>query len=179
MNFAERFKNKASFIGKQGIIDVEGSAAVSKPLESQVYGNYKKNPLEPQIYEEKYQKKGFDSQVYEDYQKKPFESQNIIEKYSNIDIKSKDSYTPSIAKQYETLSNLNPIKSSEPFDRKQPQSAKPFRPTEIPPRNELKTSQKSKIEDYKPYTLQDYLIIKSDKYYELGGLGPSNIGSEE
>jgi hypothetical protein len=33
--------------------------------------------------------------------------------------------------------------------------------------------------DYVPYTLKDYKTIKPKTYYLLGGLGPSNIGSED
>jgi hypothetical protein len=33
--------------------------------------------------------------------------------------------------------------------------------------------------DWKPYTVKDYRKIKPDTYYELGGLGAFNIGSED
>ena len=67
----------------------------------------------------------------------------------------------------------------EPFNRIQAHSAKPFRNTDIQ-RKEIRTRQENKlIQEYKPYTLKDYQIIKTDKYYELGGLGPANIGTEE
>lgn len=32
---------------------------------------------------------------------------------------------------------------------------------------------------FKPYTLSDYKAIKPDKYYELGGLGQINVGTED
>lgn len=36
-----------------------------------------------------------------------------------------------------------------------------------------------KKQGFKPYTLKDYAGIRSSKYYELGGLGPSYLGSIE
>ena len=68
----------------------------------------------------------------------------------------------------------------ESFGRKQTHSAKPIRDYDNEKRSIIKTSQGLKaIEEYKPYTLNDYKIIKSEKYYELGGLGPSNVGTDD
>lgn len=36
-----------------------------------------------------------------------------------------------------------------------------------------------KFTEFRPYTLQDYQSIKPSNYYTLGGLGPSNIGTED
>lgn len=33
--------------------------------------------------------------------------------------------------------------------------------------------------EFKPYTIQDYANIKLKNYYELGGLGPVSIGTED
>ena len=33
--------------------------------------------------------------------------------------------------------------------------------------------------DFVPYTITDYSFIKPNKYYELGGLGPSSIGTDD
>jgi hypothetical protein len=33
--------------------------------------------------------------------------------------------------------------------------------------------------EYKPYTLKDYQSIRQERYFRLGGLGPSNVGSED
>jgi hypothetical protein len=38
---------------------------------------------------------------------------------------------------------------------------------------------KPKTVDYTPYTLRDYREIKPKAYYQLGGLGPYNLGSED
>jgi hypothetical protein len=60
--------------------------------------------------------------------------------------------------------------------RKQTHSAKPVRNLD------LKDSGKASnvfTEDFQPYSLKDYQNIKSEKYYQLGGLGPSLVGTEE
>ena len=38
---------------------------------------------------------------------------------------------------------------------------------------------KPKTVDFVPYTLNDYNVIKPKVYYQLGGLGPYNVGSKE
>jgi hypothetical protein len=73
--------------------------------------------------------------------------------------------------------NNNPADS---FPRKQTQSAKPFRNLIREEKKSVKTSgYLPPVEEFKPYTLRDYQNIKPEKYYELGGLGPSTIGSEQ
>ena len=38
---------------------------------------------------------------------------------------------------------------------------------------------KQKVTEFVPYTIRDYNFIKINKYYELGGLGSSTIGTED
>lgn len=38
---------------------------------------------------------------------------------------------------------------------------------------------KKEMKDFKPYTIKDYNNIKPKVYYQLGGLGPGNVGSDE
>ena len=38
---------------------------------------------------------------------------------------------------------------------------------------------KPKTVGFKPYSLQDYDLIKHEKYYVLGGVGPSYVGTED
>ena len=40
-------------------------------------------------------------------------------------------------------------------------------------------SRSIKGKDYKPYTIKDYAGIKSERYYQLGGLGPSYVGTNK
>lgn len=64
--------------------------------------------------------------------------------------------------------------------RKQTHSAKPFRSQiSTPTTNPIKNQNITHTEDFIPYTLKDYQAIKSEKYYQLGGLGPSNVGTDE
>ena len=65
--------------------------------------------------------------------------------------------------------------------RKQTRSAKPIRNIKIT-QSDSKESFKPApgySNDFKPYNLNDYRNIKSEKYYQLGGLGPSFVGTEE
>ena len=43
----------------------------------------------------------------------------------------------------------------------------------------LNQSYDKKISDFTPYTLEDYYSIKHKTYYQLGGLGPSSVGTNE
>ncbi|OMJ84732.1 hypothetical protein SteCoe_14123 [Stentor coeruleus] len=142
--FQERFKNRVNFIGKQGNIDLTGSAGIQKPLNSQIFHS-----------------------SYQPVNDIP-EVSKVLERYSTT--------------TYEIPSCPSPIgiieSSSQSY--KQPQSANPYKIIEKRGHSNIYTKQYSKaIGEYKPYTLQDYQNIKSNKYYELGGLGPSNIGSED
>jgi hypothetical protein len=38
---------------------------------------------------------------------------------------------------------------------------------------------KKEMKEFKPYTIKDYYSIKPKTYYQLGGLGPSNVGSDD
>ena len=153
LSFQERFKNKANLMGKQGSIDVEGSTAISKPLNSQLFS------VNPPLQSKEKQVKQADKPIF--IPKRPQETASSFDKVEAI--------------------SPRPSRHPEPFKRKQTHSAKPFRNIEAPlSRNDIKTSQGEKfIEEYKPYTLKDYQIIKTDKYFELGGLGPSNLGTED
>jgi hypothetical protein len=65
--------------------------------------------------------------------------------------------------------------------RKQARSAKPIRNIKIS-QSDSKESFKPApgySDEFKPYNLKDYQCIKSEKYYQLGGLGPSYVGTEE
>lgn len=142
--FQERFKNRVNFIGKQGNIDITGSAGIQKPLNSQIFHS-----------------------SYQPVNDLP-EVSKVLERYSTT--------------TYEIPTCTSPIeiKESSSQPHKPPQSANPCKIIEKKGRSDLYIKQCTKtISEYKPYTLQDYQNIKSDKYYELGRLGPSNIGSED
>ena len=112
---------------------------------------------------------------------KPLESQVfdiITKKHPILDV-TPDSHHSQNIKGIKQPSS-KPSIQSEPIGRKQAQSAKPFRNTEDIPRTDAKLTKSRKIpNEFIPYTLKDYQIIKTNKYYELGGLGPSSIGTDE
>lgn len=70
-------------------------------------------------------------------------------------------------------------KIADPIPRKQAHSAKPFRNVLIEDQQKPSSSFLPPVEEFKPYTLKDYQNIKPSQYYELGGLGPSSIGSDQ
>ena len=82
-------------------------------------------------------------------------------------------------------SKLKPDTALEPEPkkqqiRKQTHSAKPFRDQKQHIKSVASPSQNTTYsEDFVPYTIKDYQAIKSEKYYKLGGLGPSNIGTDD
>lgn len=148
--FQERFKNRVNFLGKQGVMDLGDSNVIQKPNNNQVYDfSYETFKSTPTI---KTNYQNFPSSSYE------IESQ-------------KDPY----------ISKPKPSQSQSQ-NRKQTLSARPYKNIESQnqTRSNVKTQKGQKtFDDYKPYTLQDYQNIKSDKYYELGGLGASNVGTDD
>ena len=146
LSFQERFKNKSSFIGKQGGINIEETVSISKPKRSQLF---------------------------------------IEEQYSKFKELNPPDFlvAPATLSSVESSVQLTPRPARDPPPpplRGQAQSANAYRYVEVLPRNDIKTSQGCKIiPSFKPYTYIDYQNIKSHKYYELGGLGPSTIGNDD
>ena len=154
--FHERFKDRKNIIGKEGIIDTKFSVAVSKPLESQVFQVPAYKPQETYV--------------------------------SDFDTKSAYSYAPStytpdfkLPMTNNTVDRFVPGNRQGKTDqtRKQAQSAKPIRNLVPVGRSIMRSSDQKLAEDFKPYTLKDYQSIRNEKYYELGGLGPSYVGTED
>lgn len=160
-------------MGKQGTIEVAGSSEVVKPLSSQVFlSNFAEKP--------RFEGGNSPGTVYS-YEKPRFEGKIQQETaYSFEKPKFEGKKPQETAYSYEKNENPRQARQPDPFSRKQTHSAKPYRNLEVLKREEIKTSQGVKYpEDYTPYTLKDYQVIKNDKYYELGGLGPSNLGTDE
>ena len=154
--FHERFKDRKNIIGKEGFIDTKFSVAVSKPLESQVFHVPAYKPQETYV--------------------------------SDFDSKSAYSYAPSsYSPEYKLPLTNNTVDKFSPSNRqskpeqirKQTQSAKPIRNLVPVGRSIMKSSDTKLADDFKPYTLKDYQSIRNEKYYELGGLGPSYVGTED
>ena len=145
LSFQERFRNKSSFMGKQGGLNIEDSTSISKPQKNQLF---------------------------------------IEEQYSKFkELNPPDGLAvPVIPNELRKPAKLTPrpARNPPPLVRDQTQSANPYRNIEVIPRDDIKTSQGSKpIPSFKPYTFKDYQNIRSHKYYELGGLGPAQIGNDD
>lgn len=158
LSFQERFKNRMNIIGKLGEIDISTSEAILKPLPSQVFSS---GPL---------------PKLQDSY------SSSFLPTPLNARTPSLKSAAPRV--------NLDPLRQNgleilktpriKNFDysmRKQTLSAAPLKNLVALKNNEI--FQENRKNNFKPYTLKDYQNIKTDKYYELGGLGPANIGTED
>lgn len=75
------------------------------------------------------------------------------------------------------------LKKSDSPPRKQAQSAKPFRAlmqdSQLLASIERPAQVSLPPKEFTPYTYKDYQALKNPQYYQLGGLGPSNVGSDE
>ena len=75
----------------------------------------------------------------------------------------------------------NLMKSEPP--RKQAQSAKPFRPlmqdSQLLASIERPVRASMPLKEFVPYTYKDYQALNNPQYYQLGGLGPSHVGTNE
>lgn len=154
--FHERFKDRKNIIGKEGIIDIKNSAAIARPLENQVFTAPSYKPQATYISD--------------------FETNSV---YSY----APSTYTPDfkLPVTNNTVDKFQPasrINKQEP-PRKQTHSAKPIRNLVPVGRSIMKSTEQRLTEEFRPYTLKDYQSIRNEKYYELGGLGPSYIGTDD
>jgi hypothetical protein len=114
-----------------------------------------------------------DSQLFKEETKSSFRSQEPSELLRRSYILPSPTIT----------SSPKMIKKSDSPPRKQAQSAKPFRlpMQESHVLSSIKRPDESSLrsKEFTPYTYKDYESIKSSKYYQLGGLGPSTVGTDE
>jgi hypothetical protein len=88
---------------------------------------------------------------------------------------------PSLPSFYDQLSkeklpsSASP-KKKNPSPRRQHSQAPPL--SLIAPLGDS-SPQITRTNEFKPYTLQDYYLIKPGKYYQLGGLGSPTIGTDD
>jgi len=159
ISFQERFKNRTAIVSNNGALPINPNSAVSKPLSNQVHGNVLK-----------------------------YTGSNVIKSSlgSQIGIlnHSESSFYGSEVKAMSEVPRMNIVKvvndKTKSPKRQQNQSAMPMRKKSNSSLDgsEIINKSCSKI-DYKPYSLKDYDTIKPKTYYLLGGLGPSNIGTED
>lgn len=194
-NFIERFKDKVSTINKLGEVNFELLQAVNKPnasvnpktsmkkLASNVIrATYFSDPSSPTY------KKYINSKRIEDHSFYA-SSEPKTEPISNKQKKAlKGSYYGSkIASSEPILGGLS--KKSQRFSIS-PSNPKKIQQSMYSTQVNLNKTDKIQVSlspdmnhrkdfSFIPYTIDDYRLIKSDNYYELGGLGAYNIGTEE
>lgn len=161
--FQERFKNRSAVISQDGSIQINPETAILKPTESQLHSTVIKSSASYIL----------TSGVHSPVPKAMLRS-------------SENSFYGSDSVAYtEPIGSLNSHKYRESSEkspkRLQYQSADPLRKKAVSTIESLGSKNKSYIKstDFKPYTLKDYKVIKPKDYYQLGGLGPSNIGTDE
>lgn len=162
-SFIERFKYKSSSLSPSGELITLPDRAAQKPSKLQLHSsliqsaNHILNPIQP-----------------------------ISRNSSNI-----HSTKPSVSSdqpllQYPKIKSslLNPNSISPKLEkRKKNASTTPIMPindlANEPKNKPINLSHDSKVKDFTPYTIKDYYSIKPKNYYQLGGLGPANVGTED
>lgn len=147
--FKERFKSKSSLISHDGSLIISPDLHISKPLRHQVHTPIIKSSSKSILSFDELSKT---PQPTRSYRHKLFYNSPSI--HTNKSVKSK--HTRRIKNN-----SIIPLESKE-LDIKKSSSNTPI-----------------KRMRYTPYTLNDYNNIKSQKYYRLGGLGPSTIGTND
>ena len=162
-NFQERFKNRYSTISQDGAISINPERAIIKPSPSQLHSTVIKTSANSII----------NSGVISPAQKYSLQNSDYSF-YGSASV----AYTEPAALRFST--NLDEP-SNEIVKRANNQSALPLRNKDSQSLTKEEFSNKTfqKNIQYKPYTLKDYNIIKPTNYYQLGGLGPSNIGTDD
>lgn len=152
LSFADRFKNKSSTLTNTALLSINPDFAVCKPLESQVHGSAIGSPT---CFH------NLQTQYREDSSFRP-----------SIQI----SRTPN-----HQITPLGKVFFNQNDDLHQSESRKsPVTPLT---RSRISASPSSfnkslNRSQFKPYTINDYLKLKPNKYYKLGGLG-ANIGGDD
>lgn len=162
-SFVERFKNKSTLISSSGEISVLPDRAAQKPSKLQLHSsliqsaNHILNPIQ--------QVSSNSSNVHST---KPSVSSDIVEAiYPKVksSLLAPNAVSPKLEKRKKNVSTT-PILALN--DLSNDTKTKP-----------VNVSYESKIKEFVPYTIRDYYSIKPKNYYQLGGLGPANVGSEE
>lgn len=159
ISFQERFKNRTAIVSNNGILAVDPGSVIIKPNYNQVHDNVLK-----------------------------YTGSNVIKSTTGSPLAvinhSESAFYASSGKAMSEVPRkkiLNvKIENNKSPKRQQNQSAVPMRKKSHSSLDGVEIINKSysKI-DYKPYSLKDYDTIKPKTYYILGGLGPSNIGTED
>lgn len=163
-SFVARFKNKSTTISVNGELQVNPDRAVLRPSEFQLHSSI----INSANFILKTNSANVSSQEIVSHSSKPSNCENFAEnnypqvKSSIIPTKSN---SPSLAKRKKNASTT-------------PVIAKDDLANEVTAKG-INKSYDKKSKDFTPYTLRDYYSIKPKSYYELGGLGPVNLGTED
>ena len=162
-NFQERFKNKVSSISADGIFEINPDRIASKPSGSQLHSTVIRSSahqiINPMV-----------SPIPKSYLH--YSSDNSF--YGSASVAYTDPVSSVQPNGFHENHNIPPKKVHH-------QSAAPMRTKDgySTHNKELANRSHQSFIDFKPYTLKDYQVIKPKNYYELGGLGPSSIGTQE
>jgi Jhy protein len=161
-NFQDRFKNKSSTISATGAIFIDPHRSVMKATDSQLHKVIQSS------------------------------GSSIVNPSSPVPVSHYSSHKPKLSlnaaqSEYEmpyTHSSVIPPSSNSPkfVKRSQNQSATPIVSKPIinsSDSQDMNKSYEKKSREFVPYTIKDYYIIKPKTYYQLGGLGPANIGTND
>ena len=162
-NFAERFKNKSSTLSLSGMLAVNPDRAVSKAVDSQLHSTIIKSSAEFLLKKVVFPQAGSVSEFNSSNPSIKLPQNEHPHVQSSFLPMSSDS--PKLVKR--KLIPITPILSKNPEKLKE--SVKGLN----------KSYDRKETRDFTPYTLKDYYSIKPKTYYQLGGLGPSNVGTED
>ena len=163
-SFVARFRNKSSIISMNGEMQVNPDRAVMRPSEFQLHSSI----INSANFILKSNSTNVSSQEIVSRSSKPSNYENFAEnnypqvKSSMIATKS---HSPSLLKRKKNASTT-PIIAKDDLANEAPAKG-------------ISKSYDKKSKDFIPYTLRDYYSMKPNNYYKLGGLGPSNLGSED
>lgn len=190
--FIERFKDKVTTMNRLGEFEVDASRAINKPMVPQksimqisasniIKGSYSSSVSPNNEYPVFSRPIKLQTNAEHSFYSPPSEAAT-----EPRDLNPKNSYyaNPTEKKANGYSAHQSPRTSEPPQKPKKIASAQPMRKTHENLRSTESDTisvgySRRRLADFTPYTLKDYKLIKSEKYYELGGLGAYNIGTEE
>jgi hypothetical protein len=159
-SFQERFKNRATVMSHDGFIEVNPASAISKPVTSQVHNSVFKASASTII---KSKVLSPDPISYLHSSDNSFYGSESVAYTEPVPSKQPQQFTGKV-KISQTRNIFQTDKAKE---------------AEKKPEINSEGFEYGKGFSFTPYTLKDYKIIKPKQYYQLGGLGPVNIGTSD
>jgi hypothetical protein len=163
-SFVSRFKNKSTTVSINGELQVNPERAILRPNEFQLHSSI----INSANFILKGSSGSVSNQISAIHSSNPSNLENFIEQ-DHAQVKS----------------SMLPLKLSSPKLEKRkknasttPIIAKNDLANEVPAKG-INKSYERKRKEFTPYTIRDYYSIKPHDYYQLGGLGPVNVGTFE